>query len=136
MATESWDVTDDSALRDAVRTETQYDTGKLPVDDLKGLVDSAKRNLALRADVSSFYDDRGITVALLGITCAKAKGAVENSPVVTKDLGGQNVTFRASDGTSLQLTQYEEMAQRGLANSSVTEAGPHGLEFTNTYFHG
>lgn len=131
---EPWDITDDAMLRDAVYTETQYDEGKLPVEDLKGLVDSAKRVLSLKAGVTTFYDDRGITVALLGITAAKAKGAVENSPVQVKDLAGQNVTFRTSDGESLQLGQYEEMTRLGLVESEKTEAGTTEIRFTNTYF--
>lgn len=60
--TESWDITDDTELESAVRTETQYDTGKLSTDDLSGLVESAKRVLAVKAGVTSFYDDRGLSV--------------------------------------------------------------------------
>jgi hypothetical protein len=132
--TQNWDITTDSELKSAVRTETQYDTGKLSDSDLDGLVDSAKRVLAIKADVTSFYDDRGLAVALLGVTCAKAKGAVENSPVVTKNLAGGDVTFRTSDGSSLQLAQYEAMTQDGLSESESTDAGPQPVRFTNDYF--
>jgi hypothetical protein len=134
--TEPFDITTDEELRAAVRSETQYDESKLPADDLKELVDSAKRDLALRAGVESFYDDRGITQALIGVLAAKAKGAVENSPVVTKDLAGENVTFRSSDGQSLQLSQYERMVERGLSNSGVEDASPPPITFTNTFFTG
>jgi hypothetical protein len=132
--TQNWDITTDSELKSAVRTETQYDTGKLSDSDLDGLVDSAKRVLAIKADVTSFYDDRGLAVALLGVTCAKAKGAVENSPVVTKNLAGGDVTFRTSDGSSLQLAQYEAMTSEGLSSSDSTDAGPQSIRFTNDYF--
>jgi hypothetical protein len=135
MTTESWDITDDSELKEAVRAETQYDDSKISPSDLSDLVASAKRELALKAGVSSFYDDRGITVALQGVVMAKGKGAVENSPVVTKNLAGQDVTFRTSDGSSMQLSQYESMVAEALANSGVENAGPHGIELTNTYYH-
>lgn len=133
MPTEPWDITSNDELREAVRTETQYGTNELSMDDLKGLVQSAKRVLALQADVTTFYDDRGIAVALLGITCAKAKGAVENSPVVVDNVAGQDVRFRESDGDSLQLGQYEQMTEMGLSNSSQTDAGPKNIRFTRTF---
>ena len=132
---EPFDIQNDVQLRDAVRGETQYDENKLSVENLKTNVNSAKRELALRAGVTSFYDDRGITHALVGLTCAKSKGTVENSPVITKDLGGQNVTFRASDGESLQLSQYEEMVRYGLSNSDTTDSGVQGIELTNTWLN-
>jgi hypothetical protein len=136
MTTESWDITDDSELKEAVRAETQYDDSKISPSDLSDLVASAKRELALKAGVSSFYDDRGITVALQGVVMAKGKGAVENSPVVTKNLAGQDVTFRSSDGSSLQLSQYERMVEEALTNSGVEDAGAHGIEITSTYMQG
>lgn len=136
MATQSYDITSDSDLRQAVRDETQYDTDLLSQSDLEGNVRSAKRVLALKAGVeTNFYDDRGLAVALLGVTCAKAKGAVENSPVVVKNLGTGDVTFRESDGDSLQLAEYEEMAQLGLAESAKTDQGTQGLGLTNTWLH-
>lgn len=133
-----WDIQDDTTLKAAVRDETDYDSDTLPeVDDdgagLDGLVKSAKRTLALKAGVTDFYDDRGIAVALLGIVCAKSKGAVENSPVVTKDVSGQNVTFRTTDGSSLQVSHYEEMTQLGLSESKETDDAIQNIRFTNDY---
>lgn len=132
---QEWDITDDTSLKDAVRHETQYDEGKLSQDDMTGLVESAKRVLALKAGITSFYEERAVAVALLGITCAKAKGAVQNSPVRVKDIGGQNVTFRTDGEESLQLTQYEEMTQLGLREASSTDAGPRTIEFTRDFLH-
>lgn len=132
---QDWDITDDEGLRSAVRGETQYDTGTLSQNDLEGLVNSAKRVLSLKATVTSFYDDRGIAVALQGITCAKAKGAVENSPVRVDNIGPNDVTFRTSDGTSLQLGEYEEMTRLGLSESETSDSAVQGLELTNTYLH-
>ncbi len=64
---EPYDITSDTQLRDAVYTETQYSKDKhITEDDVDGLIESGKRVLALRADVSDFYGDRGIAVALLG----------------------------------------------------------------------
>lgn len=140
MATQKWDIQDDDELYAAIRDETDYGTAKLPSTDdtgtdIKGIVQSAKRLLALKADVTTFYDDRGIAVALLGIACAKAKGAVENSPVQVKDVSGENVTFRTSDGSSLQIEQYEEMTQLGLSESDKTDTAVHNIEFTNDYLN-
>lgn len=132
---EPWDITSDSDLKSAVRSETQYDDNTLSVSDLDGVIASAKRVLALRADTTSFYADRGIATALLGIVCAKAKGAVENSPVRVDNVGSNEVTFRTSDGSSLQLGQYESMTQLGLAETSVTDEGKHTIEFTRDFLH-
>jgi|APHM01.1.fsa_nt_gi hypothetical protein len=131
---EAFDITNNTELAQAVRSETQYDTQQLDVEDLAELVNSAKRELALRAGVTDFYGDRGLAVALLGTVCAKAKGAVENSPVVTKDISGQNVTFRASDGESLQLAQYEDMVQRGLSHAAVVDDAVQNIEITHGYY--
>ncbi len=133
-----WDITDDEELKSAVRDETQYTEKQLPTDnsdgpDLNGLVDSAKRVLALKAGVTSFYNDRGVSVALLGVTCAKAKGAVENSPVQVKNVAGDDVTFRVSDGGSLQLAEYEEMTRLGLSESQTADDGPTSLGMTRTF---
>lgn len=131
-----FDITADTDLRDAVYTETQYSRDKhISEDDVDGLIDSGKRVLALRADVSDFYGDRGIAVALLGIVCAKAKGAVENSPVRVDNVGPNDVTFRTSDGSSLQLGQYEDMTQLGLSEAEAVDDAIQGVEFTNTHFN-
>jgi len=133
---ESFDITNDSDLQSAVRTETGYDDGKLSSDNLTGVIESAKRVLALKADTTGFYDDRGMSVALLGITCAKAKGRTENQPVQVKNLGTDDVTFRTSDGGSLQVTQYEQMTQLGLSNADNTNAGTTSIRFTNNFMAG
>lgn len=130
---ESWDITSDGELKRAVYGETQYDETQLPAADLDAQLKSAKRVLALDAGVTSFYDDRGIAVALLGITCAKAKGAVENSPVLVENIAGQDTRFRESNGDSLQLSQYEDMVQLGMAESEKTDKGTEEIRLTNTY---
>lgn len=135
MSNEAFDITDDAELLAAVRDETLYDDSHIETSDLRGLVKSAKRVLALRADVSDFYGDRGLAVALLGITAAKAKGAVENSPVRVDNVGPNDVTFRTSDGSSLQLAQYEEMTQLGLSNAAAVDDAIQGVEFTNTHYN-
>lgn len=130
---QSWDITKDADLESAVREETHYGTNRLSDSDLKGLIKSAKRVLSLKAEVTSFYDDRGLAVALLGVVCAKAKGAVENSPVRVKDTAGQNITLRTSDGSSIQIEEYNDMLQTGLAESDATDAGTHKIHLTNTF---
>jgi len=133
MSSEPFDIQTDSDLESAVRTETGYDTGKLPSDDLSSLIDSAKRVLALKANVTDFYNERGLAVALLGITCAKAKGRVENSPVRVKNLAGQDVTFRTSDGDSIQVSAYEMMVETGLTESTETDAGARKMRVTRDF---
>jgi len=130
-----FDITADTDLRDAVRTETQYTETQLSTEDLDGLIDSGKRVLALRADVSDFYGDRGIAVALLGIVSAKAKGATENQPVRVDNVGPNDVTCRTSEGSSLQLGQYEDMTQLGLSEAEAVDDAIQGVEFTNTHFN-
>lgn len=130
---EPFDIQDDSDLKDAVRGETQYNDNELSEADLDRIIKSAKRVLALRAEVTQFYNDRGIAVALQGITSAKAKGAVENSPVVVDEVAGNNVRFRTSDDSDIQLQQYEMMTEKGLAQSDVTDAGVQGIHLTRTW---
>ena len=130
-----FDIADDSALETAVRGETQYDDKRLSPDDLDALIQSAKRVLALRAEVTQFYDDRGTAVALFGLVCAKAKAAVENSPLQVKNVSGQDVTFRTSDGDSLQVEQYESMVQTGLSQSDKTDEAIQNIRFTHDYLN-
>lgn len=130
---EEWDIKKDNELEAAVREETHYGTNRLSDSDLKGNIKSAKRVLSLKAGVTSFYDDRGIAVALLGVTCAKAKGAVENSPVRVKDTAGQNITLRTSDGSSIQIDEYNDMLQTGLAESDATDVGTQEIHLTRTF---
>ena len=131
---EPFDITDDSELKAAIRNETGYDTGK--IDDLSGIIDSAKRELALRADLTNFYADRGSATALFGIGCVKAKSNVENQVVQTKNLGPDDVSFRTTDGSSLQVKQYEQMVQLGLSSAENTDAGTTSIRFTNTHLNG
>jgi hypothetical protein len=130
---EDFDITDDRRLRQATRVETGYADSRLEQHTLDGLIDSAKRVLALKAGVTDFYADRGISTALLGITCAKAKGHVENSPVKVTNVAGQDVTFRTTDGSSLQIAEYEEMTQLGLSETALTDDAVHNIRFTNDY---
>jgi len=131
---EDFDVTSDNELRSAVRGLTDYDEGMVDGPSLRDLTKAAKRELALQADITSFYDDRGTAVALTGTLCALAKGHVENSPVLSDNIGPNDVTFRTTDGSSLQVAQYESMVQRGLANADTTDAGTKGLRLTNTFY--
>jgi len=129
----AFDIIDDASLRDAVRGETGYSEDKLSVEDLNDLTNSAKRLLSLRADTTDFYEDRGTAVALLGVTAIKAKGRVENQPVQVKNLGIDDVTFRTTDGSSLQVAEYEDMVQLGLSNADNTDVGTTSIRFTNTH---
>ena len=132
---ESFDIEDNNDLIRAAYSETHYDESHIETEEARDLMQSAKRTLALKAGVTDFYDDRGLAVALLGTTCAKMKGAVENSPVRVDNVGPNDVTFRTSDGSSIQITQYEDMTQTGLANSSKTDAGVQRMELTGTWLN-
>jgi len=131
---EPFDITDDTELKAAIRSETGYDEGK--IEDLSSIVDSAKRELALRADLTNFYADRGSAMALFGIACVKAKSLAENQVIQVKDLGPDDVTFRTTDGSSLQVKQYEQTVQLGLSSADNTDAGTTSIRFTNTHLQG
>lgn len=133
---ESFDITSDSELTDAVRSETGYDDGKIDPLDFDQLIESAKRELALKADLTKFYDDRGTAMALWGILCVKAKAHVENQAVVTDNVGPDDVTFRTTDGSSLHVQQYEETIQLGLSSADNTDVGTTNIRFTNNYMSG
>jgi len=132
----SFDITSEAELKTAIRARTQYNESELSADDIEAQIHDAQRDLLLQTGIeeADFYSDRGVTQALLGMACVKSKGAVENSPVVTKNLAGEDVTFRTSDGSSLQVTEYEQMVQQGLANSEAAdEAGPKMIRFTRGF---
>ena len=136
-----FDITDDTELIHAVRTETGYgpellETNSPEGTDLTGLVESAKRDLALRADITSFYEERGTAVALLGVTCIKAKSAVENVPVRAESIAAQDTTFRTTDGTSFQINDYERLVEQGLSSASSVSDTADDIHLTNTFFHG
>jgi len=131
----SYDITSDSEAKNAVRRLTQYSDSDISTNDLDGVLSDAKREIALRAEATNWYSDRGLGHALVGMTAALAKGAVENSPVRIDNIGPNDVTFRTSDGDSLQVAKYEDMVQRGLAESDETTAGTQGIRLTNTWLN-
>lgn len=131
----SYDITSDNEAKNAVRRLTQYDESDISTSDLDGVLEDAKREIALRSEATKWYSDRGLGHALVGMTAALAKGAVENSPVRVANIGPNDTTFRTSDGESLQLGQYEDMVQRGLAESDETSAGTQSIRLTNTWLN-
>ncbi len=125
----SYDITSDRDLHQFVRAETDYaDTrDELPQSRLSTLTESAKLRLAVKANVDEgWYSDRGLGLALLGVTCIKAKASVENHSVESWSIRGGDVDIQArdSDGESIQYTAYERMIADGMATSDVSTSEP------------
>jgi hypothetical protein len=137
MADESYDITDDSELKVAVRDATDYQsTDILSEAQLQSRINSAKRILATELELPSpdFYADRGLTLALEGIACIEAKCAVENEAVAQYDFGGGvTVEARDSKGNSLQTQRYEHRITKGLAKTNVSQPPQRMLHNTTGY---
>lgn len=122
MPTEDFDLTSNSELKAEVRDMTDYtDTSLLSESQLDTNVRVAKRILATELGVTDFYNDRGVALALLGVTCIEAKSTVENDSTVSYDFGGGiSVESRESDGDSLQVQRYENLIEKGMSESNVS----------------
>jgi len=128
-----WDVTSGTDVEASVRGLTDYGDAEIDDSTFTEILNAAKRELALRADVTDFYDDRGLAQALVGMTCVQAKAHVENQPVRTDNIGPNDVTFRTTDGSSLQVGQYEQMIQTGLAHADEGDSAKPNIYLTNGY---
>jgi hypothetical protein len=122
-----YDITSNTELDERVRAETGYEDtpDELPQSDLETLRANAKLVLATDAGVDDgWYTDRGLGLALLGVTCVKAKARVENYSVSSWSLGGGDVSIEVedSDGSSIQMTEYENMIQMGMARADDVDA--------------
>lgn len=123
----NYEITSDTELDERVRAETGYDDtpDELPQADLDTLRANAKLRLAVDGGVDDgWYDERALGMALLGVTCIKAKARVENYSVSSWSLGGGDVSIdvRDSDGDSIQMTEYENMVQMGMARADSVNA--------------
>lgn len=131
----SYDIDGDGALAQRVRAETGYDDSpdELPQTDLDMLIETAKLQLdaQFRTDIPTFYDDRGLTLALLATVAIKAKAYVENVSVDVWDFDGGRIETRDTTGESFQVAQYEQMLTAGMA--AVQTAQRRGPTFQNTH---
>lgn len=121
----SYDIADDDDLYSRVRSETQYaeTSDELDQPTLLTLVENAKYELDVKAGVSSsdFYSDKGVTLALLGLTCIKAKASVENITVNGWTIGGGDVSVEVDDpdAEDYNFARFEAMMNDGLVESDT-----------------
>lgn len=120
MAT--WDITSDTELQTAVRHETGYEQSDLSDDRLASLIDRAKQRLYLRTDSSDWFSDSGLSLALFGYACIRAKSSIENIPLDSYNLLDEDVSFDTDSAEdSIQLQQWHQDVQEGLSNSVAAE---------------
>ena len=117
---EDVDITNDTELKDYVRGVTLYDEGVLSPGELDTLIGVSKLILKNKVGDSNWFVDSGLGLALLGVTCAKTKAAVENHSVQSWDIAGANINIEARDqnGNAVQYKEYEDMIQTGLKSSN------------------
>lgn len=132
------EIVNDQDLRGRVRAETQYnDTpDELAQATLKTLVKDAKLLVQAKTDSTEWYTDLGLSLVLLGTTCAKAKASVENYSVESWNFGGGSITAKDSDGNSVQMTQYSEMISEGMKSSDTATRSTPTLSNTRSYISG
>jgi hypothetical protein len=131
--TESFQITSDYELKQAVRHATQYghNDDELPDDALEGHIDDAKRDLFLRTNVKKWYDDLGLGQALKALTCIYAKVAAENYPYDAYEFNEYSIEVNSQvKSESPQFTTWESQVNRALDNSVEADSGT--VSFTNT----
>lgn len=128
----------DAELRDQVRSLTNYDQSELSTEDLKTELSVAKLVIKNRADVDMtksepFYNDDGLTQALLFTTCIFAKAGVENIALDRWNVGDINIeTWDVGDASAQQFKKWNTLVAEGLKASDVSTAGPL-LNVTNSF---
>lgn len=117
---ESWDIASDTELEDAVRHETGYDVSDMSADRLTSIVERAKQHLYLKTDASDWYSDSGMSLALFGYACMRAKSSVENIPLDSYNLGDEDVSFDTDDpDDSIQMKQWANDISTGMSASDA-----------------
>lgn len=120
-----YDITSDTELKDAVRSETLYNdtSDELTEPDLDGIIDNTKMLVHAKTGSSSWFSDRGLGLVLLGLTCARAKAAVENLAIQSLSLEPISLEARDSNGNEVQFQQYEEYVSIGMSSTNVSTGG-------------
>lgn len=112
-------IADQAELRDKVYAATSYDNSpdELPQSQLDTIIDTVQMRLSIEADSEQWYSDKGLSLALLGYTCMRAKASMENIPLQSYTLGDETVSFDTDDPEdSVQLQQWAEDIATGLAH--------------------
>lgn len=115
-------ITDDEALKEAVRADTQYEDNpdELPDSTLDAIISTAKLRVEMKTGSTEWYSDPGLGLVLLAYTCMRAKSSVENVPIDEYQLGNQRVrTKNTRAETNQQLNQWAQDVRDGL-NASDT----------------
>lgn len=126
-----YDIADTSELKALVRTLTGYNSQTLSDSDLDNQIQIAKLQLANKVDLdpslagNPFFDDLGLSQALLFTTAIFVKAEVENVSVDSWDVGDVFIrTTRAGDDEQAQFQQWAEYVREGIQASEVTDIGP------------
>lgn len=126
-----YDIADDSELKSLVRSLTGYNKNTLGDGDLDNQIQIAKLKLTNEVDLDTsiagdpFYDDLGLSQALLFTTAIFTKAEVENVSVDSWDVGDVFIeSRRAGDDEQAQFQQWAEYVQQGIQSSEVTEIAP------------
>jgi hypothetical protein len=127
----NYDIADESELKSLVRTLTGYDNNTVSNDDLENHIQIAQLRLTNKVDLDTstsgdpFYDDIGLSQALLFTTALFTKAEVENVSVDSWDVGDVFIeTRRAGDDEQAQFQQWAEYVREGIQSSDVTDIGP------------
>jgi hypothetical protein len=139
MALPSYAITSDTELITAVRDLTSYDDtqDELPGDantgQMSGLVDQAKRDMAIKTGSDEWYDDLGYGNALVAHLAIIAKAAVENINLVSYSIGNERVELSNADPEdSQQIQTWAQQVANGLDNAEVAFENDQDLSLRNT----
>ena len=117
-------LTSDSELKEVLRALTMYDDteDELPTSTLDSQIKGAKIKLSTKLDIDpdDWYNDSGLSTALLGTTMILAKCAVENYSITRWDIGGQYIDVSgAGDTDQPQFNEWAEMVTDGLKDAGA-----------------
>ena len=127
------EINGDADLKEMVRSITDYDREHLDDPTLDMQIRAAKLRVKNEADSSKFYEDDGLSQALLYTTAILAKCAAENYSLDRWNLGDAQIEARyAGDSDQAQFAHWAEMAAEGIRSSEEASVQP-TPEFTNTF---
>ena len=120
----------DAELKTLIRGVTGYDdlSSEFTDSDLDTQIQLAKMRLYNEYGTEAWYDDGGITQALLYLTAILSKCAIENYSTRRWDVGDQSFWSRDNaPDESAQFIEWTEAMNEGIDNSnsgSTTSVGP------------
>jgi len=133
--TQTFQLTDDTELKAAVRDATSYDDtqDQLPESQLDGNVADAKRDMYIETGSSEWYNDLAYGQALKAWTQVVAKAAVENINIESFSIADEQISLsNATRDQSQQIQLWLSQASTALDKSDEDFPTYENLSLSNT----